>query len=158
MGTVNHEQANLLLKLYELRREPRLRQARAWYFANFHPTSVEDVAKKFPPGSEENTNVRMVVSYWEMAVNMANRGLIDEEFFFENTGEQWVIWDRLRPIVGEWRAAFKNPHMFKNLEDHCKRFEEWREKRAPGSNAVLRQMLEQMARGQAQAQAKAAND
>jgi len=156
MGTVNHEQANLLLRLYELRREPRLREARSWYFANFHATSIEEVGKKYPPGSEENTSLRMVVSYWEMAVNMANRGLIDEEFFFENTGEQWVVWDRLRPIVDGWRAAFKNPHMFKNLEDHCKRLEEWREKRAPGSTAVMRQMLEQMAR--AQTQAKAAND
>jgi len=156
MGAVTHEQANLLLRLYELRREPRLREARAWYFANFHPTSVEDVMKKFPPESEENTSVRMVTSYWEMAVNMVNHGLIDEEFFFENTGEQWVVWDRLRPIVDAWRTAFKNPHVFENLEKHCKRLEEWRERRAPGSTAVMRQLMEQMMK--AQTQAKTAGD
>jgi hypothetical protein len=98
MGEVTHDQANLLLRLYELRREPRLREAREWYFDHFKPASVEDAMKIGPPGSNENSLMRMVTSYWDMAASMVNRGLIDEDFFFENTGEQWLVWERIKPL------------------------------------------------------------
>jgi len=144
MGEVSHEQANLLLRLYELRREPVMREARAWFIANFHPQKAEDVMKICPPGSKENGYLRQVASYWEMAANIVSRGLIDEEFFFELTGEQWVVWEALRPIAGEWRAMFKNPHAWGKLEEHCKRYEAWRERRSPGMNDAMRQMLARM--------------
>ncbi len=92
MSEVTHEQANLLLRLYELRREPRLRQARQWFSDHYQADKPEEVMQKYPPGSEENTNVRMCVSYWEMCAGLANRGLIDDELFFENNGEAWVVW------------------------------------------------------------------
>ncbi len=148
MGDVNHEQVNLMLRLYDMRREPRLREAREWYVANFNPASPEDVMKICPPGSDENAFMRMVVSYWEMCASIVNRGLIDEEFFFENTGEQWIVWERLKPTVAGWREIFKNPHAFGNLEKHCTRLEAWREKRAPGSSEATRQMLARMAQTQ----------
>ncbi len=154
MGQVTHEQVNLMLRLYELRREPRLRQARAWFVDKFQPATPEEFAKNYPPGSEENTNIRMTVSYWEMAASIANRGLIDEEFFFENTGEQWVVWERIKPLAPVWRAAFQDPHVFAALEEHCTRLEAWREKRAPGSTAAMRQMMEQMRRLSAKAAAE----
>jgi len=156
MGEVTHEQANLLLRLYELRREPRLREAREWFVTKFRANSLEEVMKNYPPGSEANTNVRMTMSYWEMAANIVNHGLIDEEFFFENTGEQWAVWDQIKHLIPAWRAMFNNPQLFENLEKHTKRFEDWREKRAPGTNATIRKLLEQMR--QAQTQAKAASD
>lgn len=145
MAEVTHEQVNLMLRLYEMRREAVMREARAWYLMNFHPKTAEDVMKICPPGSKENGFMRMVVSYWEMVTNIVNRGLIDEEFFFENSGEQWVVWEALRPIATEWRAIFKNPHAWEKLEQHCKRFDEWREKRSPGSSEAMRQMLARMA-------------
>jgi hypothetical protein len=145
MGEVNHEQVNLMLRLYDIRREPRLREAREWYMANFHPSSPEDVMRICPPGSQENAFMRMVVSYWEMCSNIVNRGLIDEEFFFENNGEEWVVWERLKPTVAGWREVFKNPHAFEGLEKHCTRFEAWREKRAPGSTKAMRDLMAQMA-------------
>lgn len=144
MGQVTYDQVNLMLRLYELRRDPRLRQARSWFVEHFHPDSPEDMMKKYPPGSEENTNIRMVISYWDMIAGIVNRGLIDDELFFESNGEIWVVWDRIRAIVPAWRAAFKNPTVFQNLEETCKRLESWREKRAPGSTAAMRQMMEQM--------------
>lgn len=144
MGQVTYDQVNLMLRLYELRRDPRLRQARSWFVEHFHPDSPEDMMKKYPPGSEENTNIRMVISYWDMIAGIVNRGLIDDELFFESNGEIWVVWDRIRSIVPAWRAAFKNPTVFQNLEEACKRLEAWREKRAPGSTAAMRQMMEQM--------------
>ncbi|HYA89635.1 MAG TPA: hypothetical protein VEF54_02300 [archaeon] len=147
MGEVTHEQVNLMLRLYDIRREPRLREAREWFMANFNPTSGEDVMRLCPPMSRENAFMRMVISYWDMVASVVNRGLIDEEFFFENNGEQWMVWERLKPVVSVWRTIFKNPHTFENLEKHVQRLEAWREKRAPGSNDAIREFARQMAQG-----------
>jgi hypothetical protein len=144
MGEVTHEQVNLLLRLYDIRREPRLREARQWFVSSFFPASAEEAMQQVPPGSQENAFMRMVLSYWDMAANIVNRGLIDEEFFFENTGEQWIIWDRVRPIIAAWRAMFKNPHFAEHLEKHCARLEAWREVRAPGTTEAMRQMSDMM--------------
>jgi len=143
MAQITYDEVNLMLRLYDLRWEPRLRQARAWFTENFHPESPEDMIEKFPQGGEENTFIRMVISYWEMVASIVNRGLINDELFFESNGEIWVVWDRMRTIVPTWRSAFKNPHLFHNIEETCKRLEAWREKRAPGSSAAMRQMLSQ---------------
>jgi len=144
MGDVSHEQVNLMLRLYDIRREPRLREAREWFMNNFRPATPEDVMRQYPPASQENAYFRMVMSYWEMVAGIVNRGLIDEEMFFENSGEQWIVWERLKPVIGPWRELFKNPHMLANLEDHCKRLEAWREKRAPGTTQAMRDMSAQM--------------
>ncbi len=145
MGQVTHEHADLLLKLYEVRREPRLRQARQWMMTSFTAQNFEEVKAQCPPGSDGDAFLRMTLSYWDMCANMVNRGLIDEEFFFESTGEQYVIWSKVQPVVAEIRALFKNPHFLAPLEEHCKRLEAWREKRAPGSNEALKGYIQQMA-------------
>jgi hypothetical protein len=144
MGEVTHEQVNLMLRLYDTRREPLLREAREWFFGNFHPASFEEMAKQAPMGSRQNAFVRMVLSYWEMVASIVNRGLIDEEFFFENSGEQWATWQRVKPIVEAWRTSYGNPRMFANLEQHVQRLEAWRDKRAPGMKEAMRQMMARM--------------
>jgi hypothetical protein len=144
MGKVTHDQVDLMLRLYEMRREPRMREARDWYFAKFHPASLEDIARQAPMGGPENAYMRMVISYWEMVASIVNRGLIDEGFFFENTGEQWLVWDRIKAFVPAMRARSKNPHQYGNLEKHVKKLEVWRKKRAPGMSEAMRQMMVQM--------------
>jgi hypothetical protein len=139
MGQVTHEQANLLLRLYELRREPRLRQARAWFYSQFEANTPQELASKYPMGSEENASLRMVISYWDMAAGLANRGLIDDEMFFENSTEGWVVWERVKAIVPAQREAMKNPAYLAQLENCAKRFEAWRERIAPGSIEAFRQ-------------------
>ena len=151
MGVVTYDQANLILHLYEIRREARLREARAWFVAHFNAQSPEEMAQKYPQGSEENASVRMVLSYWEMAASMVNRGLVDDDFFFENSGEGFLIYDRIREMLPAMRAAYHNPHAWSHLESFGKRMEAWQEKRAPGSVAAMR------ARRQAAA-AKAASE
>jgi hypothetical protein len=141
MPKVTHDQADLLLRLYEIRREPKMREARDWYFSKFHPATLEDMQKQAPMGSPESAFMRMVISYWEMAASIVNRGLIDEGFFLENTGEQWFIFERIRPFVAAMRERSKNPHMYGNLEKHVKRLEAWRKKNAPGSLDAMRQMM-----------------
>jgi hypothetical protein len=143
---VTYDEVNLMLKLYDLRREPRLREARAWFVDHFHAVTPEEVMQRYPQGSQEITYIRMVISYWEMVAGIVNRGLISDELFFESNGEIWIVWDRMRSVVPTWRAASKNPYLFSAIEETSKRFEAWREKRAPGSSSAMRQMMDQ-ARG-----------
>ena len=140
-----YDDANLILRLYELRREETMRKARQW-FASFPSNNPDEIQKVTTFGTQENAYMRMVLSYWEMVASIVNRGQIDDELIFENNGEIWVVWDRIRSIVPTWRAAYKNPMVFHNLEEACKRLEAWREKRAPGANTAMRQMMQQ-ARG-----------
>ena len=144
MAEVTNEQVNLMLRLYEDRREPRLREARDWFSANFQVETQEDLLRVCPPGSQANLFVRMVLGYWEMVSSIVNRGLIDEEFFFESNGEQWVVWEQVKPVIGVWRAMFSSPNFLANLEQHVARLEAWREKRSPGSNEAIRKVLAQM--------------
>ena len=97
-----------------------------------------------PPGSRENAYMRMVLGYWEMVASIVNRGLIDEDFFFESNGEQWAVWEQVKPVIVAWRTMFSSPKFLINLEQHCNRLESWREKRNPGSNAAIRKVLAQM--------------
>jgi hypothetical protein len=158
MGEVTNEQANLMLRLYEDRREPRLREAREWFSANFHVKNEEDLMRVCPPGSRENAYMRMVLGYWEMVASIVNRGLIDEEFFFESNGEQWAVWEQVKPVIVAWRAMFSSPKFLGNLEQHCNRLESWREKRNPGSNAAIRKVLAQMQQPSQAAKAQAAGN
>lgn len=144
MGEVTHQQVDLMLKLYDLRREAKLREAREWYVGNFNVSSAEEMMQKYPPGSRDNTLMRMATSYWDMVASIVNRGLIDDELFFESNGEIWLIWQFLKPVVPAMRERFKNPTIYANLEKCAGRFEAWREKNAPGSNENMRQMIVQM--------------
>ena len=78
-----------------------------------------------------------------MVASIVNRNMINDELFFENNGEIWVVWDRMRSVVPSWRAAFKNPLLFAGIEETCRRLEAWREKRAPGSSSAMRAIMEQ---------------
>jgi hypothetical protein len=158
MGQTTHEQVNLMLHLYEMRREPKLREARDWVGANFHPKNLEDGMRIAPPGSQENTYLRMVLGYWEMVASIVNRGLVDEELFFENSGEQWGLWQQIKGVVPAWREMFGGPQFLANLEQQIHRIEAWREKKAPGQNEKLRkfhaQMVQMMQEGKARAAGK----
>jgi hypothetical protein len=150
MSTVTHEQVNLMLRLFEMRREPRLRQAREWFIDNFHVEQPGELMTKYPPGSDENASFRMTVSYWEMCASIVNRGLIDDELYFENNGEAWAVFDRVRSIVPAFRAMFGNPKIFGQLEALCARMDAWREKNAPGSTEKMRALQKQMTQMRAQ--------
>src|SRR2546422_10383984 len=156
MSGATIEQVNLMLKLYDARREAKLREARDWYGANFHPQNVDEAMKLCPPGSQGNLYMRMVLGYWEMVASIVNRGLIDEEFFFESNGEQWAVFEQVKPVLGAWRAMFSSPNFLANLEKQCNHLEAWREKRSPGSNEAIRKVLAQMQQASQAAKAQAA--
>jgi hypothetical protein len=144
MGDVTYEQANLLLKLYDLRREARLREARAWFNSQFSANSMEEVMQKYPPGSEMNASMRMVASYWEMACGLVNRGLIDDELFFESSAEFWFVFERLKPIVAGFRAMFHNPNAYKQIEATVARLEKHWNRTSPGMVEAYRERVAQM--------------
>src|SRR5437899_13068012 len=143
MGEVTSEQVNLMLRLYEERREPKLREARDWFSANFHVKTSDDLMRVCPPGSKENTYMRMVLGYWEMVASIVNRGLIDEEFFFESNGEQWVVWEQVTAVIGAWSAMVSSPNFLSNLETQSNRLEARREKRSQEPNEAIRKVLAQ---------------
>jgi len=134
--------AELLLRLYDLRREAKLRQAREWFRREFRPKSLEEALEQTPPGSEMDTYFRMTVSYWEMAASIVNHGLIKEELFFESNAEFWVVWDKIRNLVPAVRERFKNPMAWKNLETLAGKYEQWMSKRAPEALDALRKRLQ----------------
>jgi len=112
-----YDDANMILRLYELRREEKLRKAREWFGANFHAASLEDMQRIAPPGSEENACFRMVVSYWEMVAALVTAGVLNQDLFFQTNGELLFVWERVRELVPAFRAMSKNPNAWRNLED-----------------------------------------
>lgn len=138
-----HEQAQLHLQVYDLRREPRLRQARDWFQQNYFAETIEDANRIAGFGTETGTFVGMVIGYWEQACALLNYGLLHEELFFETSGEFFGVWELLKPVVPQFREAFKDKHMLENLERAAKRYEEWSDRRAPGHVATMRQFMQQ---------------
>ncbi len=139
------EQGDLQLKIFDLRREARLRQARDWFAKNFHAESLDEGMKIAPMGTEAGTFYMMVVSYWDQACAYLNHGLLHEDLFFETSGEFYFVWERVKPGINEGRQRFSNPLYLANLEKAATRFEAWMENRAPGALAAMRQMMKQMA-------------
>jgi hypothetical protein len=108
------EDANLILKLYELRRDETMRKARDWYAVEFHPTSAQDcVSAILGPNSNY---YRMVTSYWEMAASFVNHGAIDEQMFNDANGEHIAVFAKIEPFLPELREAFGIPNYLRQLE------------------------------------------
>ena len=144
MGTKpTHEQAQLHLQVYDLRREARLRQARDWFQQNYRAETMEEAMKIAAPGTEAGTFVGMVIGYWEQACSLLNYGLLNDDLFFETSGEFFFVWETLKPVVGQFREAFKDPNMLKNLETAAQRFEQWSDQRSPGHIAAMREYMQQ---------------
>ena len=136
-----YDDANLLMRLYEARREEKLRAARAWFSANFHAATVEEMQRICPQGSQENAYMRMVVSYWEMAASFVTSGVLNQDLFFQTSGELLFVWERLRELVPAYRATSKNPHSWRNLETVGNAFIKWMESQAPEAYPTFQAMV-----------------
>lgn len=140
------ESADLILKLYDLRREAVMRKARDWMFS-FNPTSAEEYMKTMMD-PEVGAYVRMVVSYWDMAAAMVVEGAIDADLFNKTNGEHTIVFAKIEPILADLRAMWQSPDALSSLEKVVLD--------APGGAEKLRQtqvwlkgMQEQMAASQA---------
>jgi hypothetical protein len=109
-----HDDANLILKLYDLRREPVMREARAWFFT-FVPESPQDFIDVMI--SDKSGYLRMVVSYWDMAASFVSHGAIDEQMFNDANGEHLFVYAKIAPFLQELRSIFANPQFLEHLEN-----------------------------------------
>jgi hypothetical protein len=110
--------ADLILKLYDLRREPVMREARNWFFS-FNPTTTAEYMEAMM--SEHSGYVRMVISYWDMAASLVNNGAIDEQMFNDANGEHLFVFAKIEPILAELRQQWNQPEMLKHFETLVRR-------------------------------------
>jgi hypothetical protein len=108
------ESADLILKLYDLRREETMRKARDWFFT-FNPTSAQDYMTTMM-NPEIGGYLRMVSSYWDMAASFVNHGAIDAEMFYDTVGEHMLVFAKVEPILAELREMWGEPKAFYHLE------------------------------------------
>jgi hypothetical protein len=115
-SVATYEDARLILDLYELRREARLREAREWFLAKFRPRSLEDVQAITTAvgATPENASYRMITTYWDMAASFIARGILDAELFLESGGEMLVVFAKLEPYLADLRATA--PRLLRNVE------------------------------------------
>ena len=112
-----YDDANLILRLYEMRREARMRQARAWFTAKCKGVqSFDELMKLAPAGSDENASYRQVVTYWDLVASFIVSGILHKELFFQSGRELLLVWERVRELVPSMREAYKDPSYLKNLE------------------------------------------
>ena len=139
-----HEQAQLHLQIYEMRRETRLRQARDWFFKNYFADSMEDSMRIAAPGTESGAFVMMVFGYWDQACALLNYGLLHEDLFFETSGEFFGVWERVKPTIQQGREQFVYKQFLAHLEKAANRYETWIEDRSPGHLAAMREFTKRM--------------
>ena len=104
-----YESATLLIRLYELRRETTMREARNWYVRSFNPGSADEVLQAL--AGPNSAHFRMVTTYWDMACSFVLNGAIDEKMFLDANGEQQVVYAKIEPFIEEYRAAISRTAM-----------------------------------------------
>ena len=109
-----YEDANLILKLYELRREEVMRKARDWYIGQFNPASFQEITEIMM--TDKSPYYRMVTTYWDMACSFVNNGAIDPQMFADANAEHMAIYLKLEPFLPELRRVFDMPTYLQNLE------------------------------------------
>ncbi|MEP6788731.1 MAG: hypothetical protein ABJB40_09895 [Acidobacteriota bacterium] len=144
------ESADLILKLYDLRREDKMREARNWMFT-FNPTSADEY---FQTMMDPNVGgyLRMVTSYWDMAASFVNHGAIDADMFNDTAGEHIMVFAKVEPHLAELREKFQNPKAFQHLEKLIYDMPDGRE-RVVKTQEWMKSIQEQMAAAQAGAKA-----
>lgn len=131
--------AELILKLYDLRREAEMRKARNWWFS-FWPESADDFMKVgMAMGTQENAWLRQVSGYWEMAASLVLHGAVKRDLFLEPSvsGEMFVVFAKVHPFLKELREKMQSPTAFSNIEKVIMS--------APGGPERLKQFVERMA-------------
>jgi hypothetical protein len=108
------ESALLNLRLFELRRDPVLREARSWFLLDFNPESLAELAAL--ASGDRNSSFRMVLGYWDMAASLVTTGAVDAESFRAAHGEIFAVFSKIAPLLSELRAASGEPDFCKHIE------------------------------------------
>lgn len=105
-----------ILKLYELRRDEKMRAARVWYFSEFAPRDVMDIIKLYRDGERASAHYRTVTSYWDMACSLVLNGALDEKMFSDAGTEHIFVYTKIQPFLSEIRQLFGEPDYLIHLE------------------------------------------
>ena len=124
--------------------EARLREARDWFFKNYHVKTLEDAMRIASPGTEGGAFTGMVLGYWEQACALLDYGLLHEDLFFETSGEFFGVWELAKPVVPQARQKFVYSGYLAHMEKAAQRYEKWIEGRSPGHIAAMRDFMKQM--------------
>jgi hypothetical protein len=111
--------AELIMQLYDLRREAEMRKARNWWFTGFWPRSADDFLKiAFAPGTPENNWLRQVSGYWSMAASFVLQGALNADLFIQPavSGEMFIMFAKVQPFLKELREKAGDPEMFATIE------------------------------------------
>jgi len=111
--------AQLIMKLYDLRREAEMRKARSWWVGDFWPQSADDFLKvSSAMGTQENNWLRQVGGYWSMAASFVLQGALNEDLFLQPavSGEMYFVFAKVHPFLKDLREKIGDPHMFGNIE------------------------------------------
>jgi len=127
------DDVDLILRLYEMRREPRLREARMWFASSFKPRTLDEFRTLCPAGSDTNASYRMVTTYWEMVASFLTSGVLNPDLFYQSGRELLFTWQRVRPILPALRDSYRHPLELKNLEDAALAYIDWWNHAAPGA-------------------------
>ena len=126
-----YDDVNLILRLYELRREEKLRKARAWFGSSFKARTLEEFNTLCPPGSEENAYYRMVTTYWEMAASFVTSGVLNQVLFFQSGRELLFVWERIRDLIPQVRETYLDPTASRNMETVAQSYIAWLKSQSP---------------------------
>jgi len=111
------EDAQIIMRLYDLRREPEMRKARAWFASSFWPKNADDVVQVIKAvNPQENAWFRQVSGYWDMAASFVMRGALNEDLFFDSGAEMWFILAKLYPFLKEVRDKAQTPTFLARVE------------------------------------------
>jgi hypothetical protein len=153
MRKPTHADAELLLHLYEMRRDPELRRARAWFLTSFKPASWAEIKARYLSHDDEDRYFRMTTSYWELVGTLVNRGVLHDELFFDHTGEDIVTWDRCTSWIAAARADLRPTYLYqfeRLVEAHrafrARTIAEYQAQKAPRSSTAARPKLSRAAR------------
>ncbi|HUQ94767.1 MAG TPA: DUF4760 domain-containing protein [Bryobacteraceae bacterium] len=142
-----YHDVDLILRLYELRRDDKMREARQWFASTFRPiATIEEFNKACPPGSGQNASFRMVTSYWEMVASFIAQGVLNEELFFQSGGELLLTWEKIKDIVPALRGVRKNNRLYLNLETVATRMASYMNRESPEAYDTFSEMIRQMGR------------
>ena len=120
--------AELILRLYDLRRELEMRKARAWWASSFWPQSADDIIKTINTPGPESAWLRQVGGYWDLAASLVLRGALNEDLFFDTGGELWFSLAKIYPFLKDYRQKSNSPEAFMHAEKLATRSKQGRER------------------------------
>ena len=147
MAKAKAEDAKLILKIYDLRREPVMRAARKYVVSEFWPQSYDEFkAVVTGYGTEQNAFFRQVMTYWNMVAAMVLRGAVNEELFFDSNGEPYFLWAKFGEYIPQARKDQIDPEFLSHLEKLTSK---------PAAKKRIKGLQERLAARRAQAAAAA---